>query len=622
MTEIKDCLPENARKHLIDLQNIRGAAETEKYRERLVACRRESAARSQVPSGLQDLAEWKLKEDLGDNLTKGYVEDALVTCRLYDIALTPTLCDCLIKAAQGFLDTHYRNAFRASAQAKEHIEIPGALKKLSDLNAKKLMPHIRVTIEAARVEDEKKRLAYENQARTKEATAIHIHNSNITTVGEVRSEGAKEKAGWSRNDKIAAIAVAVAVVAIIVGLLSPEVRGKLGIDKPAPVTLPQAQVPTPELPVGQNPNPSTVTVTSSNSSSQAVADKRVSNHGMPVNIPTARDSAAKSRKEKNTANARPTAQPSETSSVSTAGSQGSHIHFNRGWMPNGIDMSDCNYCSVTGSQIGANNARHAGVVIGNNDSVKVANNYIDGGISAHGNTQDAEIRRNEVGRTTAGLENAGKAERILFAGNIVQPSAGNPAQIIKNDPGGELKDVTALNNEVKAAPVPPPISQVCAPGASCAISNGQQGGITAGAVNVGNQARQITTENTEALTSGLKNFNQKITLAVEIGTWDGMQFASQLRSALRAAGVSVDETIPWKGILPIGGPPMYGVQIGFHGEEKPLGTPIYYAADSQLGILRLALEAAHIKVTHVNSDPNLPDDTMLVCIGFNLEDPH
>ena len=31
---------------------------------------------------------------------------------------------------------------------------------------------------------------------------------------------------------------------------------------------------------------------------------------------------------------------------------------------------------------------------------------------------------------------------------------------------------------------PPPVSQECAPGASCAISNGQQGGITAGTITV------------------------------------------------------------------------------------------------------------------------------------------
>jgi hypothetical protein len=148
--------------------------------------------------------------------------------------------------------------------------------------------------------------------------------------------------------------------------------------------------------------------------------------------------------------------------------------------------------SGKGKNTAADSPRHAGLVIGNTDSAKVANNYIDGGISTYGNTLDAEIRKNEVGRTTAGLENAGKAERILFAGNTVQPSAGNPAQLIKNDPGSEMKDVMALNNEVKAAPIPPPpMSQVCAPGASCAMSNGQQGGVTAGTY-IGNPPPRIT----------------------------------------------------------------------------------------------------------------------------------
>jgi hypothetical protein len=51
MTEIKDCLPEGARKHFIDLRNIRLEAETGKYRERLRDLRAQIAARNQGRSG-------------------------------------------------------------------------------------------------------------------------------------------------------------------------------------------------------------------------------------------------------------------------------------------------------------------------------------------------------------------------------------------------------------------------------------------------------------------------------------------------------------------------------------------------------------------------------------------
>jgi hypothetical protein len=67
----------------------------------------------------------------------------------------------------------------------------------------------------------------------------------------------KKKVPWNRNDRLAAAGVAVALLAIIVGLLFPEVRRKLGLEKPAPTTvsLPQAQVPKSELPAPEIPNP-------------------------------------------------------------------------------------------------------------------------------------------------------------------------------------------------------------------------------------------------------------------------------------------------------------------------------------------------------------------------------
>jgi len=82
MTEIKDCLPEAARRHFINLRNIRLDAETGKYRERLVKLRTQIAARSQGRSGWQEMEEWKYKEELSDALAAGYIQDALkpVSC--------------------------------------------------------------------------------------------------------------------------------------------------------------------------------------------------------------------------------------------------------------------------------------------------------------------------------------------------------------------------------------------------------------------------------------------------------------------------------------------------------------------------------------------------------------
>ena len=64
---------------------------------------------------------------------------------------------------------------------------------------------------------------------------------------------------WSRNDKIAAFAVAVTILLAVVGLLTPEIRRAIGLDKPTPASTntPQGQSPKSELSVPAKSNPAT-----------------------------------------------------------------------------------------------------------------------------------------------------------------------------------------------------------------------------------------------------------------------------------------------------------------------------------------------------------------------------
>jgi hypothetical protein len=182
MTEIKDCLPESAWKHFIDLRNIRHAAKADRYRERLVKLRTQIGARNQGRSGWQEMEEWKYKEELWDSLAKGYVEDAFETCRLYDIELTRPLCDCLVKATSDLLETQYGHALQAHAQGGADVKVPLAMRQQgSSLRIRKIMPQIRVMIEAARVEDVKKRVAMAKEKERSGAT----YNQTITQHGGV-----------------------------------------------------------------------------------------------------------------------------------------------------------------------------------------------------------------------------------------------------------------------------------------------------------------------------------------------------------------------------------------------------------------------------------------------------
>jgi hypothetical protein len=181
MTEIKDCLPADARKHFINLRNIRLETETARYQARLIEFRARMAARNQLRSGSQEMEEWKYKEELSDSLATGYVQDALETCRLYDIPLTKSICDCFVIAVEALLDIQYRHAIQAQGQGLAGVKIPVSMLQQGNLGSKKILPRIRVMIETERLEDAKKRVA---MAKEKERYG-DTYTQNITQHGGV-----------------------------------------------------------------------------------------------------------------------------------------------------------------------------------------------------------------------------------------------------------------------------------------------------------------------------------------------------------------------------------------------------------------------------------------------------
>jgi len=66
-------------------------------------------------------------------------------------------------------------------------------------------------------------------------------------------------------------------------------------------------------------------------------------------------------------------------------------------------------------------------------------------------------------------------------------------------------------------------------GTGSAFSINQQGGVTAGTINIGEQPRVITPEDKEQLKSHLQGFHSKVSIGVDVGARDGMQLASQLQ---------------------------------------------------------------------------------------------
>lgn len=180
-----NCLPEGTRKHFIDRRNIRLESETAKYKARLSELRAQFAAEGQGRSGWQDLEEWKYKEELSNSLATGYAQDALETCQMYDIPLTRPLCDCLVKAFEEMLVAQYRSALHAQGQGLADVKIPLSVRQqfgnVTTSRNFKIMPQIRVMIEAARVADVNKRVAMANEKEKYGNT----YTQNITQHGGV-----------------------------------------------------------------------------------------------------------------------------------------------------------------------------------------------------------------------------------------------------------------------------------------------------------------------------------------------------------------------------------------------------------------------------------------------------
>jgi hypothetical protein len=164
----------------------------------------------------------------------------------------------------------------------------------------------------------------------------------------------------------------------------------------------------------------------------------------------------------------------------------------------------------------------------------------------------------------------------------------------------------------------PPQTQFCE-GGNCAQSTGQTGGVTAGQINIGSPVRHLSESDTQQLKSRLDTFHSKVMIDALVGASDALPFANELQIAMGKAGVSVDDQIR-SVAMSSHSKLVYGVQIDFHGSELPLNAPIRYRVDSQLGILASALEAAHINVASMHSDPKLPEDLFKVTVGLNPAD--
>jgi hypothetical protein len=93
------------------------------------------------------------------------------------------------------------------------------------------------------------------------------------------------------------------------------------------------------------------------------------------------------------------------------------------------------------------------------------------------------VQDNVITNSNSALENAGSIGTANVENNLVRAPNGGNATAVKNDRDGKIDNLTVGKNDVGSSASVPSITQQCAPGSSCAISNGQIGGVTAGTIN-------------------------------------------------------------------------------------------------------------------------------------------
>lgn len=184
MPEFMKCLPEGAREHFIDLRNRRLVVEVARYRARVSEFRAHIATNGHGHSGSHEVEAWSYREELFNSLARGYAQDVLGTCRLYNVPLTRPFCDCLVKAIEGLLAIQYRNALYPQGHSKADVKIPLPMREqlARMLNGKRfeVMPEIRVAIETARVESvrEKMAIAKKKESQGNGHNLTFAHNGN------------------------------------------------------------------------------------------------------------------------------------------------------------------------------------------------------------------------------------------------------------------------------------------------------------------------------------------------------------------------------------------------------------------------------------------------------------
>jgi len=152
------------------------------------------------------------------------------------------------------------------------------------------------------------------------------------------------------------------------------------------------------------------------------------------------------------------------------------------------------------------------------------------------------------------------------------------AKPLKNPSVVEMAPLNPPRPTPSVQPTQPLMSQKCEPGADCAMSSGQQGGITANKVIIGNPNRRIPENLKPVILSFLTKNSGKIAM-MTVDQGQNIQFAQDWHDILQTAGWDVKPLgtffpeIPIQGVLILlPGTPLKAGEI--EGLNLDMGTPV------------------------------------------------
>ena len=177
------------------------------------------------------------------------------------------------------------------------------------------------------------------------------------------------------------------------------------------------------------------------------------------------------------------------------------------------------------------------------------------------------------------------------------------------------KQVAKVSSSGKGSPAVGSITQ----GAGSALSFNQKGGVTAGTIigAIPPPGRVLSAADVARLTPMFAKHPSEILILYAQHDEEAYHLAKQIGDMLTVAGWKLQQPVTETITVSFGGPPSYGIEIGYKGDKVPPGAPVRLDINTAPGLLASALLHFFPKDFSAIPGPTAPDDKILLTVMAN-----